>query len=114
MCGIIGYAGSSNISKSVLINGLHALEYRGYDSAGIAVLNKNKIQIIKRSLYAHEKHRQDHGADRHPLQGPGLHLRGQRDLRRPGQHLGLRPPGGGAEEQCEEGLVEEVRPGEPL
>ncbi len=47
MCGIIGYAGSSNISNSVLINGLHALEYRGYDSAGIAVLNKNKIQIVK-------------------------------------------------------------------
>lgn len=47
MCGIIGYAGSSNISNSVLINGLHALEYRGYDSAGIAVLNKDKIQIIK-------------------------------------------------------------------
>ncbi len=47
MCGIIGYAGSSNISNSVLINGLHALEYRGYDSAGIAVLNKDKIQIVK-------------------------------------------------------------------
>lgn len=47
MCGIIGYVGTSNISNSVLINGLHALEYRGYDSAGIAVFNKDNIQIIK-------------------------------------------------------------------
>ena len=34
MCGIIGYAGLCNISNSVLIEGLEALEYRGYDSAG--------------------------------------------------------------------------------
>ena len=37
MCGIIGYVGSEKISNSVLIAGLHALEYRGYDSAGLAL-----------------------------------------------------------------------------
>ena len=62
----------------------------------------------------YEQPREDHGEDRGPVQGPGLHLRRERDLRRPRQHLGLRPPGRGAEKQREESLVEEVRPGEPL
>lgn len=40
MCGIIGYVGSKEIDvTSILLNGLAKLEYRGYDSAGIAVLN---------------------------------------------------------------------------
>ena len=47
MCGIIGYAGLCNISNSVLIGGLEALEYRGYDSAGVAVVNSNEVQIVK-------------------------------------------------------------------
>ena len=46
--------------------------------------------------------------------GRGFIFSGSEDLRRPGQHLGLRPSGCGAEKQCEEGLVEEVCPGEPL
>ena len=46
MCGIIGYVGN-NHPKEILINGLKKLEYRGYDSAGIALKNENKIQIIK-------------------------------------------------------------------
>ena len=62
----------------------------------------------------HEKQRKNHGKNCGPVQGPGLHLRRQRDLWRSGQHLGLRPPGRGAEEQREKGLVEEIRPGEPL
>ena len=37
MCGIVGYAGSRDTAK-VLIGGLKKLEYRGYDSAGIAVV----------------------------------------------------------------------------
>ena len=41
MCGIIGCVGYDD-AKNVLIKGLKALEYRGYDSAGIAVLNNNK------------------------------------------------------------------------
>ena len=39
MCGIVGYIGSQQ-AYPILINGLHRLEYRGYDSAGVALLNK--------------------------------------------------------------------------
>ena len=46
MCGIIGYIGKNN-TKEVLLNGLKALEYRGYDSAGVAFGEKEKINIIK-------------------------------------------------------------------
>ena len=45
MCGIVGYIGCKNATP-VLINGLKKLEYRGYDSAGIAVLSKSKEEII--------------------------------------------------------------------
>ncbi len=46
MCGIIGYIGKKKDSLDVLIKGLKNLEYRGYDSAGIA-LKDSKIEIIK-------------------------------------------------------------------
>lgn len=46
MCGIIGYIGEKN-PVEVLINGLKCLEYRGYDSAGIALKEKDQIEIIK-------------------------------------------------------------------
>ena len=46
MCGIIGYVGKEN-AKDVIISGLHALEYRGYDSSGIAYNTHNKIKIVK-------------------------------------------------------------------
>ncbi len=46
MCGIIGYVGFEQASP-LLLKGLEKLEYRGYDSAGIAVLNNNDIDIIK-------------------------------------------------------------------
>ncbi len=45
MCGIIGYTGSAE-AVPILLNGLSTLEYRGYDSAGIAV-QKNGIQVVK-------------------------------------------------------------------
>ena len=46
MCGIIGYIGEKN-PVEVLINGLKCLEYRGYDSAGIALKEKDEIEVIK-------------------------------------------------------------------
>ena len=46
MCGIVGYTGKKE-SSAVLISGLKALEYRGYDSAGLAVEEKNGIKIVK-------------------------------------------------------------------
>lgn len=49
MCGIIGYIGKEKKAINVIINGLKSLEYRGYDSAGIAVLEDNKIKIVKSS-----------------------------------------------------------------
>ena len=39
MCGIVGYIGN-NDSKEILLKGLEKLEYRGYDSAGIAVIER--------------------------------------------------------------------------
>ena len=47
MCGIVGYVGSGEASE-FLIDGLRRLEYRGYDSAGIAVYENGKIQIEKK------------------------------------------------------------------
>lgn len=44
MCGIVGYIGSQNATP-IILNGLKKLEYRGYDSAGIAVLQEGKIEI---------------------------------------------------------------------
>ncbi len=46
MCGIVGYIGKQNTTK-ILLDGLKELEYRGYDSAGIALLNKEKIDVFK-------------------------------------------------------------------
>ncbi|MBT3676393.1 MAG: glutamine--fructose-6-phosphate transaminase (isomerizing) [Candidatus Marinimicrobia bacterium] len=48
MCGIVGYYGEQN-AVPILINGLKRLEYRGYDSAGIAVMNGDGIQTIKKA-----------------------------------------------------------------
>ena len=48
MCGIIGYCGPLD-AQTVLLNGLTQLEYRGYDSAGIALFDENsKIHFIKK------------------------------------------------------------------
>ncbi|WP_105616745.1 glutamine--fructose-6-phosphate transaminase (isomerizing) [Vallitalea okinawensis] len=46
MCGIVGYIGK-NPAQSILIEGLKRLEYRGYDSAGIAIYNQEDINIMK-------------------------------------------------------------------
>lgn len=47
MCGIVGYTGK-NMAAPILLDGLAKLEYRGYDSAGVAVRNtKGKHEIVK-------------------------------------------------------------------
>ena len=46
MCGIVGYVGDRNVTD-VLVQGLKNLEYRGYDSAGIAVRNDKNIDVVK-------------------------------------------------------------------
>ncbi len=44
MCGIVGYIGDKD-ATSIIMNGLKKLEYRGYDSAGLAVISRGKIQV---------------------------------------------------------------------
>lgn len=46
MCGIVGYIGKKP-AKEILLQGLHALAYRGYDSSGIALLNNRNIYLVK-------------------------------------------------------------------
>lgn len=46
MCGIVGYIGKQK-TVNILLDGLKELEYRGYDSAGVALLNPNKISVYK-------------------------------------------------------------------
>src|SRR5256714_3487978 len=64
MCGIVGYIGKRGATE-LLIEGLHRLEYRGYDSAGVAVMNGNgvetrkaagKINRLEEALAAHPVH----------------------------------------------------------
>ena len=46
MCGIVGYIGDRE-KKEVILSGLKELEYRGYDSAGMAVMSDGKIDFFK-------------------------------------------------------------------
>ena len=48
MCGIVGYIGPGD-AKSIVISGLKRLEYRGYDSSGIAFIEDDSIIIKKKS-----------------------------------------------------------------
>ena len=63
MCGIVGYVGKRD-AYQVLIKGLHRLEYRGYDSAGVALINpqgelniykaKGKVSDLERYVSSHD------------------------------------------------------------
>ena len=49
MCGIVGYVGGGTVSE-ILLAGLKNLEYRGYDSAGIALNDNGRIDVFKSSI----------------------------------------------------------------
>src|SRR5438309_2173720 len=46
MCGIVGYVGDKE-SAPILVSGLKKLEYRGYDSAGVAVVHQNQLKVVR-------------------------------------------------------------------
>ncbi|HYE60028.1 MAG TPA: class II glutamine amidotransferase, partial [Candidatus Kapabacteria bacterium] len=46
MCGIVGYIGTKDVTP-ILLQGLRRLEYRGYDSAGIAVLQEGQVARVR-------------------------------------------------------------------
>ena len=47
MCGIVGYVGQEERAQDVILDGLRRLEYRGYDSAGIAVIEDGKLRVVR-------------------------------------------------------------------
>ena len=47
MCGILGYIGDREKTVDVLLQGLSRLEYRGYDSSGIAIIEDGKSKVYK-------------------------------------------------------------------
>ena len=53
MCGIVGYIGHKEKTINVLLKGLERLEYRGYDSAGIAYFEDGQIKVIKKAGKLH-------------------------------------------------------------
>ena len=63
MCGIVGFTGQEN-ALPILMNGLYSLEYRGYDSAGIAAFTDHGLEVIKtkgRIMNLEEKIREEGG-----------------------------------------------------
>ena len=48
MCGIVCYKGKLD-AREVIVDGLEKLEYRGYDSAGLAVIDEGKISVVKKA-----------------------------------------------------------------
>ena len=59
MCGIFGYVGKQSNAASIVFEGLKLLEYRGYDSWGVAVKIKNSEFAIEKRVEKHEKGLED-------------------------------------------------------
>ena len=65
MCGIVGYVGVKD-ARSIILDGLKTLEYRGYDSSGLALLDKNEFKIFKdKGRIAHLCEITDYSFDTH-------------------------------------------------
>jgi glucosamine--fructose-6-phosphate aminotransferase (isomerizing) len=62
MCGIVGYAGQRQ-ALPILLAGLRRLEYRGYDSAGVAVLDGGRVQVVRKAGKLEELERELGGDD---------------------------------------------------
>lgn len=65
MCGIVGYLGSRN-AATVLFHGLKRIEYRGYDSAGVALLTPRQDWLVRKAI------KPSRGSAIDELEGPGL------------------------------------------
>ncbi len=70
MCGIVGYIGSKNVLP-ILIEGLRRLEYRGYDSAGVALIQKDKLVVYKQAGKVNELATTLEGLKLHSTAGMG-------------------------------------------
>jgi glucosamine--fructose-6-phosphate aminotransferase (isomerizing) len=68
MCGIVGYVGKRQ-AKDLLVEGLHRLEFRGYDSAGVALLEKGKIKRVRALGKVAELEKKMNGKDIHTSLG---------------------------------------------
>lgn len=69
MCGIVGYVGKQKAS-TILLDGLQRLEYRGYDSAGLAVLKTDAFQHLRRT--GRVKNLAAAASEEHPIGGTGI------------------------------------------
>ncbi len=74
MCGIVGFTGREN-ALPILIKGLYSLEYRGYDSAGVAAFTKDGLRVVKaRGRIANlEEKIKEEGGDMYCTCGIGSH-----------------------------------------
>jgi glucosamine--fructose-6-phosphate aminotransferase (isomerizing) len=70
MCGIVGYTGKRE-AYPVVLKGLKRLEYRGYDSSGIALINNNKLAVHKKQGKVIEMEESVLGKDLHSHIGIG-------------------------------------------
>ena len=70
MCGIVGYTGPKQ-AYPVILKGLKRLEYRGYDSSGVALLHNGKLDVYKKKGKVAELEESLEGADLHANIGIG-------------------------------------------